>query len=106
MPVVLQQRRFDTRLQPVPDDAELEAVVASALDDGGVTHLHGGRVGTSQVLLVLDGLLHRLGQLAVTHFLQDRRGQQGGQPVMVVLGASQKSWCVTMRWRTNEKANY
>lgn len=60
----------------VPDDAELEAVVASTLDDGRITHLHGGRVGPSQVLLVLDGLLHRLGQLAVTHFLQGRCRQQ------------------------------
>lgn len=72
----------------VPDDAELEAVVASTLDDGRVTHLHGGRVGTSQVLLVLDGLLHRLGQLAVTHFLQDKRGQREGQLINAVLGAN------------------
>lgn len=57
-----------------PDDAELEAVVPSTLDDGRIAHLHRGRVGTSQVLLLLDGLLHRLGQLAVSHFLEEECG--------------------------------
>lgn len=31
----------------LPDDAELEAVVASALDDGRITHLHRGRICTA-----------------------------------------------------------
>lgn len=75
-------------LLKVPDNAEFEAVVASTLDDGGVTHLHGGGVGASQVLLVLDGLLHRLGQLAVTHFLQDGCGQWEGQLVIIIQTAN------------------
>lgn len=53
----------------LPDDAELEAVVPSALDDGRVTHFYCGRICTTQVLLLLDGLLHRLRQLTVAHFL-------------------------------------
>lgn len=55
-----------------PDHAELETVVPAALDDGRITHFHGGRIRTAQVLLFLDGLLHRLRQLAVTHFLLER----------------------------------
>lgn len=55
----------------LPDYAELEAVVASALDDRRVTHLHRGRVGTTQILLLLDGLLHRFRQFTVTDFLFD-----------------------------------
>lgn len=74
----------------VPDDAELEAVVASTLDDGRITHLHGGRVGASQVLLVLDGLLHRLGQLAVTHFLQEKCGRLEGQQMIIQTGQKKK----------------
>lgn len=45
----------------LPDDAELQAVVAAALDDGRVAHLHRGRVGPTQVLLLLYSFLHRLG---------------------------------------------
>lgn len=52
-----------------PDDAELEAVVSAALNDGRVTHLHCGRVCAAEVLLLLNGLFYRLGQFTVTHFL-------------------------------------
>lgn len=57
----------------LPDYAELEAVVASALDDRGVTHLHRRRVRTAEILLLLDSLLHRFRQFAVTNFLFDGR---------------------------------
>lgn len=63
-----------------PDHAELEVVVAAALDDGGVAHLHCRRVRPRQELLLLDGLLHRLGQLAVAHLLQRGRGARGANP--------------------------
>lgn len=53
----------------LPDDAELEAVVPSTLDDGRVTHFYRGRICSTQILLLLDGLLHGLRQLTVTHFL-------------------------------------
>lgn len=53
-----------------PDHAELEVVVAAALDDRGVAHLHRRGVGARQEFLLLDGFLHRLGQLAVPHFLR------------------------------------
>ena len=53
----------------LPDHAELEAVVSSALDDRGITHLYRGGVRAAQIFLLLDGLFHRLRQLTVTHFL-------------------------------------
>lgn len=56
-----------------PDYAELEAVVASALDDRGVAHLHRRRVSTAQILLLLDRLLYRFRQFAVTNFLFDEK---------------------------------
>ena len=56
-------------IDPLPDDAELEAVVAPALYNRGVTHLHCRGVRSPEVLLLLDGLLHRLRQLTVAHLL-------------------------------------
>ena len=55
---------------PVPDDGELEAVVAAALNDGRVAALHVVDVHAARdVLLVGECLLHLLGQLTVADFL-------------------------------------
>lgn len=52
-----------------PDHAKFEAVVTTTLDDRRVAHLHSRGIDTTQVFPVLDGLLDRLGQPTVLHFL-------------------------------------
>ena len=53
----------------LPDDTELEIIVSPALDNRRVAHLHSGRVCPRKVLLLLNGLLYGLCQLAVPYFL-------------------------------------